>query len=278
LATFFVRLCAACTRNCNRVYSTHPFSLHARALFVTSSTKQIERQTRMKQKFIIGLLVLSSAGCAGLTHKKDAVATSTIKRVAVVGFSTIEPAPAFNSGTMQQKDPHIEQIFQDLNASLHTTMNWTILDATKMKANPAYDADYHKYMDGFQNKMPPGKGEKDFIANGIMDDQCTRIMGMAGRDALMKALNVDAIFVARLTIQINGTSVMGIGARHPQAKLSFSLYKLGVENPVWFEGGVDGEEQPSVGSTGLSVDEGLFAQYAINSSKTAFAKITPSME
>jgi hypothetical protein len=94
----------------------------------------------------------------------------------------------------------------------------------------------------------------------------------------MKALNVDAIFVARLTIQINGTTVMGIGARHPQAKLTFFLYKLGVENPVWFEGGVDGDEQPSVGSTGLSVDEGLFAQYAINSSKTAFAKITPSME
>jgi hypothetical protein len=86
----------------------------------------------MKQKFILGLLVLSSAGCAGLSHKKDVAATSTLKRVAVVGFSTIEPAPAFNSGTMQQKDPHIEQIFQDLNASLHTTMNWTILDATRM--------------------------------------------------------------------------------------------------------------------------------------------------
>ena len=66
---------------------------------------------------------------------------------------------------------------------------------------------------------------------------------------------------------------LGIGARHPQSRLSFMLFTPGTSSPDWFEGGIDGEEsKTSVGATGF-IDEDLMNRLALQSAQEAYAKI-----
>jgi hypothetical protein len=236
---------------------------------------------------------LSAAGCGTFqTHSKDASQVSQVKKVAVVAFSVREPAAAgigldLGSGkvgasaggsAISEKDSHSDLMFSDLLTSLHQTMKWTVIDQATMTHNAGYKAAYQKTMTGWQNKMPPGKGEKQFLVEGVMDFDGPRILDSSGRDALIKALNVDAILVANVNVILEATTVMGIGSRHPQSRLSFMLYKAGIEKPIWFEGGVEG--QPSTESVGKTafIDETLLGALAVKSARTAYEKVNETLE
>jgi hypothetical protein len=84
---------------------------------------------------------------------------------------------------------------------------------------------------------------------------------------------VDSIVVARVNVSLTGTSVMGLGDRFPQSRVSFQIYTRGQEKPVWFDGEIDGEvSRESVGSTAF-FDEDLLGRLAAKSADTAFHKI-----
>ena len=106
-----------------------------------------------------------------------------------------------------------------------------------------------------------------------MDFDSARIMGAEGRTALAKALGVDSIIVAEVDIQLKGTTVMGIGSRYPQARLSFQVYSPEQENAVWFDGGIEGDEaKESVGKTAF-LDEEILNRLTVKSASSAFRKI-----
>lgn len=133
-------------------------------------------------------------------------------------------------------------------------------------------------MKGFQNKMPPGKGQQEFRVDGIMDYQAMRILGNEGRTELMRALGVDAIVAAEVRVGLAGTTFAGIGNRYPKAHLTFQLFTPGTDAPDWFEGSIEGEEaKESVGKTAF-FDEALLGRLSLESARTAFLKINKPKE
>jgi hypothetical protein len=128
-------------------------------------------------------------------------------------------------------------------------------------------------MKGWQNKVATPQGRNLFLAANIMDADGMRILGAKGRDELCDALGVDALVLAKVNVSFNGTTVMGIGQRKPQAALMFQVFKKGRENPVWFEGQILGQEaKKSVGATGFT-DQTLLNQLSRESAQSAFEKI-----
>jgi hypothetical protein len=233
-------------------------------------------------------LTLGLTGCGTIKFReRDAAQVEKVKKVAVVSFSVTQPASAkigidLTSGKagaaaggsmIPQNSPHADEMYLDFNQSVSKNLGWKVMDARVMKANPGYKAAYDKTMKGWQNKMGPNKGDKQFDVADVMDQDCLRILDVKGRDALIDALGVDAIIGGRVQVILNGTTVMGVGSRYPQSKVAFFVYAKGQEKAIWWDGGVEGEEaKESVGKTGF-IDEALLSQLALKSAKTAFAKI-----
>lgn len=245
----------------------------------------IERSLRV----FLPLLILPLASGCGLfkVREKNDVEVAKIHKAAVVAFSVLEPASAAVSlslskgrteavagGSMiTQHSDHIEDMYANMRTELSKNLHWEVLDEAPMITNAGYQTAYDKTMKGWQNKMPPGAGEKQFAVKDVMDFDSGRILGPEGRDALIQALGVDAIVVAHVDVQLSGTTVMGIGSRYPQSRVSFQVYARGQEKPVWFDGGVEGDvSQESVGATGF-IDEDLLGRLAAKSAVTAFQKI-----
>ncbi len=233
-------------------------------------------------------LTLGLTGCGTIkTRERDAAQVDKVKKVAVVSFSVTQPASAkigidLSSGKsgataggsmIPQNSPHADEMYLEFSQSLAKNLGWKVMDARQMKANAGYKAAYEKTMKGWQNKMGPNKGDKQFDVSEIMDQDCLRILDFKGREELLTALGVDAIIGGRVQVILNGTTVMGVGSRYPQSKVAFFVYAKGHEKPIWWEGGVDGEEaKESVGKTGF-IDEALLSQLAVKSAKTAYQKI-----
>jgi hypothetical protein len=235
---------------------------------------------------LFAVLLTALVGCSGLSHRKDEAAVSHVKRVAVVAMSVYEPASAgiglnLNSGKLHgtaggslipQTDAHVDTMYTEFGKAFEKNLGWQVMGRDQMTGNKGYIIAYDRTMKGFQNKMPPGEGMKQFNVTKVMDFDGPRILDFAGREALIQALKVDAIIVGRMQVFLSGTTVMGIGSRHPQTQVMFNMYSKGVEQPIWFEGNLQGDEMESVGKTGF-IDEKLLGELALKSAKTAFAKI-----
>ena len=240
---------------------------------------------KTKLTLLVATLLLSNCGTFKVRDKNQAEVDS-IKSAAVVAMSVIEPVPKSlsldiggggvsgdsNGGKIQGHDAHIESMWQELQRSVSLQLKWKTLDKTSMISKSGYKAVHDQTMKGWQNKMPPGENKVQYNPTDIMDSDAIRIMGQSGRDKLLTDLNVDALVVARIDVQLSGTSIMGFGPMHPKAVLNLSVYKKGFEAPVWFDGNIQGKEMPSVGATALFSKEKL-QSYALESAKDAFAKI-----
>ncbi len=232
------------------------------------------------------ILVLSGCGALKVRDKNPAE-VSKIKSVAVVALSVVQPEPKSlslnigtgkteadsNGGKFNQASDHVELIYTDLSTALKKNLKWKVVDRTTMVTNAGYKDAFEKTMKGWQNKMPPSANYIQYNPNSVMDFDSPRILGPEGREALMKALKVDAIVVAQVNVHLTGTSVMGIGKQYPQSVLNLRVFARGQENPVWFDGNIEGEEsKESVGMTGL-FDRDLLDKLGRQSAGTAFAKI-----
>jgi hypothetical protein len=239
-------------------------------------------------KWILVFALLTGAGCGSLKiREKDDQALRQIKTVAVVAFSEYQPAPkklilnlsksdsagSSGGGVVPQQSEHVDEMYRDLAASLTRNMNWKVADKKSMRSNTGYIRAYKETMEGWQNKVPPGEGEKLFLVGGLMDAECLRILGPQGRDRLLEDLKVDAVVVAQVRVGLNGNSMVGVGDLYPQARVSFQVYSKGKEEPVWFDGEIAGEQShESVGKTAF-FDESQLSALAAQSAKTAFQKI-----
>jgi len=234
---------------------------------------------------VIALFIAATTtACSSLTvREKDSAAVAQIERVAVIGFENVQPMATLSGVTklvekggdaFDRVDPHADQMYEDLVAALKAQMNWQIVDRQKMVSNGTYQRLFHKTMTGLQQtQMPVGPDQTKTLAKDIMEADCGRRMEIAGRDELMEALGVDAVAVARVDVDLGGFTIMGFGPRYPQSRVNFIVYRRGQEKPVWHDGWIEGEEMDqSIGSTRF-FDDDLLSELAVQSAKTAFAKI-----
>lgn len=228
-----------------------------------------------KLAFAFALVGFVSSGC-GSARFKEQDQVNSIQKAAVVAIGVYQPAReggglGTQSGKLMLDSPHVTGIYKDLVAELQKNMGWKMATYDQVRGNATFTQAYEKTMKGFQNKVPPGEGENLYRAEGILDQDSPRILGVEGRNALIDALKVDAIVVVTVRTQLKGTVVMGIGPRKPQALVTLAVYKRGQEKPVWFDGMIEGAvSEESIGMLG---NKELLDQLVAKSSKTAFAKI-----
>lgn len=240
------------------------------------------------KKLMIAVMAFALSTACGMFKVRDKQESEVkaIKKVAIVSFSAYLPQSAkvglnLSSGKLgateggsliPQNSENIDQMYEEFAKSLKANLGWNVYKTKDMIVHPGYTNAFRKTMEGWQNKMGPGEGTTQFLVKGVMDYDGTRILDTNGRDELINDLGVDAIITARVDVMLNGTKVLGIGARHPQSRVSFQVHTKGKSTPVWFDGGVDGDEMESVGSTGF-IDNGLLEKLALQSAKSAYTKI-----
>jgi hypothetical protein len=176
-------------------------------------------------------------------------------------------------GGIVSQSPESNQMYESIIKAFADKTKWKVTASSVLKKNTGYQAAYDRTMKGFQNKYPVSSDQQKYTVDSIMDNDSLRILGVEGRNALMKALGVDALITAQVDVFLKGNTVMGIGSRYPQARLSFQLYTPNADRADWFEGNLEGEEaKVSVGKTAF-FDEKILNEQALQSARTAFAKI-----
>lgn len=220
--------------------------------------------------------LMSLLACSGFqTRVKNEAALANVKKVAVTGFCVVQPKPPMKSGGggIVSQSPESSQMYDSVVKAFSDKTKWKVSPPSLMKKNPGYVAAYDRTMKGFQNKYPVSSDQQKYTVESIMDNDSLRILGVEGRNALMKALGVDALITAQVDVFLKGNTVMGIGSRYPQARLSFQLYTPNADRADWFEGNLEGEEaKVSVGKTAF-IDEKILNEQALLSARSAFNKI-----
>jgi hypothetical protein len=239
-----------------------------------------------RQTLVLGfLLVLSS--CAGMGRVYDAGAMSSARKVAVVAVDVVQPEE-FNilkpsssgggSGPMSQMNiaiatpsPHVNEYADDFRSLLIEGRHWNVLPRAKVETNAAVQKYIKDTTEGFQSTQPIPARMTKFRGPGLLDVDSANKIGQAARDEIMQSLGVDTLALARYDIQLNGTSIMGIGNKHPQANMIVTVYARGVEKPIWRDSAQGQEMEGSVGKTNITLDFNVMKDLSIKSSHKAFA-------
>ncbi|MGZ3653027.1 MAG: hypothetical protein ACXVB9_00995 [Bdellovibrionota bacterium] len=236
---------------------------------------------------VLSLLALSA--CSGMGRVYDANALRPVQKVAVVAVDVVQPEefdllkPSNSGGgsgpmshmniALPTPSPHVNDYVEETRNELHHGQKWQLLPSAKVASNFAVQKYLKDTTEGLQSTQPIPARMTKFRAPELLDVDSAVKIGPAARDEIMNSLGVDAIAFARYDIQLNGTSIMGIGNKHPQANLQISVYARGVEKPIWKDNAQGQEMDDSVGATNLSLDFPKLKDLSIKSSRKAFAEI-----
>lgn len=214
--------------------------------------------------FVALTLVAVSSNCAGRKIVKDQV--DSVKSVAVVGFALQQrmpntatgvlaamtehdsgPMPGLKAAPIAQPAEHARIMYDSLQKELAQRMHWKVLARTELERQPAYSALFAEKTKQPQFRpMVSGSNVEMFIPEGIVESFLLNSMSFQERQALIRALNVDAIAVASVQIELVNEGglkkLVGAGELHPQAKLGFYLYNATQEDAIWMDLNADGEE------------------------------------
>jgi hypothetical protein len=224
---------------------------------------------------VLSVVAAALSACAGATMKRDSVALESVKKVAIVALSADQPDRegglfGTRSGGSTQPSEHMDRIYADLAQSLAKQLGWKVVTLAEVRANPTMTKTFESTMKGFQNKMPPHEGTNRYHPPGIPDFDAARIMRPAGRAALARDLNVDAVVVANLRGAVTGTTVMGVGTRRLQGLMSMTVYRGADETPIWFEN-FRGEDTKT--TLPMSADKAKVDALLIEAFGTTFPKV-----
>lgn len=232
-------------------------------------------------------IVLVITACASFaTRVRDEAEIGKVKKVAVIAYTANLPAArtlsldvgsgkvggAAGGTIIPMNSVDTDKMYTEFIKSVEKTQGWKVLDQQTMIKHAAYVAAYKDTMEGWQNKMPAGQGTTDFNVASVMDWNGPRILKYEGREKLMKDLGVDALIMLKVSVQLKGMTVAGIGARKPQAQAHIEVYGKGVEKIIWFDSFEGDESSESVGMTGF-INEKKLGELSLYSAQTAFAKM-----
>lgn len=239
---------------------------------------------------LIAALLLPLAACSGMGRVYDANAVHPVRKVALVAVDVVQPEE-FNllkpsssgggNGPMSQMNialptpsAHVNDYAEDFRGQLRKGQHWNVLPLEKVAQDPAVKKYLQSTTEGFQSTQPIPARMTKFRAPELLDvDSATKI-GQAGRDEIMNSLGVDALAFVRYDVQLNGTSIMGIGNKHPQANLQFVVYARGTEKPVWRDNAKGEEMEDSVGATNITLDFAKLKELSVKSGHQAFNEIS----
>jgi len=181
---------------------------------------------------------LVMTACATLAVDKARLAR--IHKVAVVGFNVDQEMPPemelkfgrdaephAKISTMRESE-HANEIYSELARRLKKELKWSVADRKSLANTVAYVAVYNGATQGWQNRPMLAHNVTCFGAGGIADSWPIERMSPEERLALMRALNVDALATARITIHLENAGglkkLVGAGEFKPQATMSFQVY------------------------------------------------------
>jgi hypothetical protein len=201
-------------------------------------------------QFFIPVLALTAAlasGCA--TLKVDQAKVREVKKVAIIALSSQQEFPPgikFGIGSSSEdhganvafdkESPHMDEIYANLRKLLQKDLKWQVLEQGAVTENPGYVKAYKSKKEGLQAARFGGSKDSElFRPTRIMDWFAGRRLEQAERDQLIKDLKVDAVVVAehRVALESKGISLLGSGDFSPQSTLVFSVFRPGVEDPIW---------------------------------------------
>ena len=249
----------------------------------------------MNSKFQKSLLAIATIGmlssCGSIkTKEKNLSEIQTIKKIAIVAFDQDQPAPReigldLGSGKLAgseggsmitQHTENAKRAYQTLAAQLNRA-GFAVMSLEEMLKNKGYQEAYKSTMEGWQNKMPPGAGMNRVAVEKVMDYDGPRILRQEGRDQLAKQLGVDAIVSAKIYVNLESTTVMGIGNRFQKSTVRIEMFKPNIENAVWFENFMGPTSTESVGKTSF-FDEAKMSQLSLESASDAISRISKTAE
>ena len=201
-------------------------------------------------------LIFMSA-CSTLTI--DKTRTTAVKRVAIVGFSVQQPRhkgleslfSSSNHGEYQWgsslgvANPLADEMYAALEKQLAKEMKWKVIDRKQVAGNTFYQTFYDDKMKGMQMRPPAPSGIVYLAANGIVDAYPLEAADSSRRKEIMKKLNVDAIAVATVKIELEKGGglkmLVGAGDYFPKATVNFSVFDAKAEDPAWRDLAAAGE-------------------------------------
>ncbi len=157
-------------------------------------------------------------------------------------ISAIKQTKQYASGELEQRHAEEAQAAYDsLAKKLEAKFGWKVMPREQLGANPDYAnrvAQAGKGMGGSRN-VP-----------GILSQYAAEKLSPAEREALSKALGVDALVVVTSSTVIGKTSGMSIGGlgkmvKYPRTTLRLSLYDAANPEPAWKDISAQGEAAPT---------------------------------
>lgn len=236
-------------------------------------------------------------GCSGLRRKYDGNSATGIQAVAIAGFETVQPVPpdlvgelfltpgkASNPqspmdslnliGMIALPSEQATKFYLDARTSLASLLQWKVADREAVRKNPEYQKLFKEWMGPIQSKTPVQRGESKFHSPEVLDYDSVLRLKAAERDALMQALNVDALAAIKINTVIHSATVMGVGNRYPQAVVQFQLFRKGAPDAVWFDVNAEGEKsKTSMGVTRITADFEKMNQLLLASARTAYRQL-----
>ncbi len=199
----------------------------------------------LRQSLVLAFLLTLMSCAGGRIYQEDSV--KPVRNVAIIGLDVIQPAEfdLFKPSSGPDSGPmsgmnfamatssiHVRDYAEDLRAALKNMRKWNMTSQATVAQNDVYRKYFTDTTEGVQSTQPIPKEQTRFRAPDLMEFNDATKIGQKGRDDIMNALKVDAVVLAQYTVQINGSTIMGIGSRYPQTSLKFQLFRKGEEKPV----------------------------------------------
>ncbi len=200
------------------------------------------------QALLAAVPLLFLSACATVTA--DKTRTAALKRVAIVGFTVQQPRhkglESLFSGSSNQEtwtagigmaNPLADEMYAGLEKQLAKELKWKVIDRKTVAGNAFYKQFHDDKMTGIQSRPPTRGGTVLLAANGIVDAWPVEIADASRRKEILRKLNVDAIAVANVQIELEKGGglkmLIGAGDYFPKDTVRFSVYDAKVEDPAW---------------------------------------------
>jgi len=243
-------------------------------------------------KLIFSASMLLLSACASMKVGKDKV--QAVKRVAIVGFDVQQQRPvemgdlfkaATHQSTASQAEVkgrtealHVAKMYDNLRKKLESENHWQIIPQETLKANKAYQAIFKLKTDGWQNRPMINDRYVLMQPAGILDSFAIRLTEPEKLAQLQKDLNVDAILIVGIRVQLNNSGMMaslvGQGKFNPYAETNVALTDSVTSTTLWIDGNAKGEpvENETKNFMGLADAEKL-NQLAVLAADSSYSKL-----
>ncbi len=249
---------------------------------------------RIEKSVWIAIMILALSACATNEIKIDDEKVSSVKKVAIGGFTLVQEAAIKNNiavpkmpggmnssipdhNTFAKVKPHGANAYILLSKLMKSKKGWKVYPYGKLTTNRAYRSYHDSLMEDWQNRRSPLKDFEMIFADKVLDYKSFFEMGQPQRDKLMNDLGVDALATFNIKVEVKSKygTLNGFGDKKPVAKIEYILFKKGEKEPIWEVTMEPSEGLENVPSNMFTMDnkEDLLYEVSLNSIRHTFTSI-----